>query len=169
LAVETLPPGTEFLLQSGGQKTAWKTAGVSGDQNSGTIPAKMPAETAYFQSKTISAVRGLDGGVRSHMRTGLHWKFPDHKQKSEILAFSGRFGRCNPLHRSAFSWDSLIQLTGKIWARTGIRKRHAVIRASFLSAALNRDFRRLYRGKASKRDLISRRELEFRQHFCGTR
>ena len=50
---KTLPRGTEFLdAETGGQNSARETASVCRDRKSGTIPAKIPAETAYFRSKT---------------------------------------------------------------------------------------------------------------------
>jgi hypothetical protein len=41
-----------------------------------TIPAKIPAQTAYEDLTLEFAVCGNNGGVRSHMRTGLRGKFP---------------------------------------------------------------------------------------------
>jgi hypothetical protein len=84
---------------------------------------------------------GLDGGVRSLMRTGLHWNFPVNTEKSEIRAFSAHFSRSKPLRRSAFLPDTLIQLTGKSGPRTANTEDHAEDTVTaILSAGLKRIF-----------------------------
>jgi hypothetical protein len=80
------------------------------------------ASSSQISRDSCLARREADGGVRSHIRTGLHWKFPVNTEKSEIRAFSAHFGRSKPLRRSGFLSDSPIQLTGKIRPRTGNQK-----------------------------------------------
>jgi hypothetical protein len=61
---------------------------------------------------------GLDGGVRSQMRTRLHPQFPANRENNrEFCIFGGRprcFRAKKPQRCSHFSTNSLRELTGKI-------------------------------------------------------
>ena len=51
-------PGTEFLdAETGGQKSAQETANACRDRKAGTIPANIPAETAYLEFAWKPVVR----------------------------------------------------------------------------------------------------------------
>jgi hypothetical protein len=94
LPLEIQLPGTEFLdAETGGQKSALETANVHRDRKSGDDTGEILAENGLFG--VVYEMRGLgrlDGGVRSHIRTGLRFQFPANREINRELCDFAAFG-----------------------------------------------------------------------------
>jgi hypothetical protein len=95
------PGERNFGCRDGRLKAARKTASATGDRKSGTIPGENPHRNGLSRAGAgICGFVGLDGGVRSQIRTGLHVQFPANreinKEFCDIYAFGSDFGVKDP-------------------------------------------------------------------------